>query len=130
MQSTPLLDPRTQLMVHKAVFVVFYKSRTIGLKIRKICDAFGARTYPVPDLGHPGAVEELRANNALEIHESSLVLAKNVEQREALARFLARNVSEWTWTVVRERGIYHSLNMFKADVAGMLRAEGWVVEAK
>ena len=32
------------------VFVIFYKSATIEKKIIKICDAFAARRYPVPDL--------------------------------------------------------------------------------
>ncbi|KAM3567552.1 hypothetical protein VYU27_010307, partial [Nannochloropsis oceanica] len=36
---------------------------------------------------------------------------------------------DWLWTVVREKSIYHTLNLFKSDVSGMLRGEGWVVKA-
>ena len=28
---------------------------------------------------------------------------------------------------MREKAIYHTLNLFKADVSGMLRGEGWVI---
>jgi V-type H+-transporting ATPase subunit a len=31
------------------------------------------------------------------------------------------------WLVVREKSVYHTLNMFKPDYQGMLRGEGWVV---
>merc|ERR1740139_1752960 len=29
---------------------------------------------------------------------------------------LAKHTERWTWTVLREKAIYHSLNQFKADV--------------
>jgi V-type H+-transporting ATPase subunit a len=126
----PLVDGKTGLMVAKVAFVILYKSSTIGVKISKICDAFGAFTYELPELSDKQAIDQLRARNASEIRDSSLVLAKNNEQRERMCTFLAQNVEEWKWAVVREKSIYHSLNLFKADVTGMLRAEGWVVEAK
>jgi len=126
----PLTDPKTRESVHKVAFVVFYKSATIEAKIQRICDAFGARTYSLPDLGDKQAIDSLRARNGAEIKDSAVVLAKNVEQRQRMCLFLAQNVAEWSWTVVRERAIYASLNTFKADVSGMLRAEGWVVESR
>ena len=42
---------------------------------------------------------------------------------------LAGQWEEWLWTVVREKSIYHTMNLFKSDVSGMLRGEGWVVKA-
>jgi len=45
-----MVDPLTQELKKKVVFVIFYKSATIEKKIVKICDAFAARRYPVPDL--------------------------------------------------------------------------------
>ena len=126
----PLVDPGTGVPTLKVAFVVFYKSATIEGKIRRICDAFGARTYALPELGDKQAVDALRARNASEIQDSATVLAKNVEQRQRMCAFLAQNVAEWSWTVLRERSIYAALNTFKADVSGMLRAEGWVVESR
>ena len=50
------------------------------------------------------------------------------QNRLEMCTVLADHVTEWTWTVLREKTIYHTLNLFKADVSGMLRAEGWIVE--
>jgi V-type H+-transporting ATPase subunit a len=126
--DTPLTDPSSGELVMKVAFVVFFKSATIETKIRRICDAFNARTYALPDLNDSTAIDALRARNGAEIKDSAVVLEKNVEQRQRMCVFLAQNVAEWRWTVSRERGIYATLNAFKADVAGMLRAEGWCVE--
>ncbi|CAM9957125.1 unnamed protein product, partial [Hapterophycus canaliculatus] len=40
----------------------------------------------------------------------------------------ADRLESWTWTVLREKAVYHTLNTFKPDVRGILRGEGWVVE--
>ena len=55
------------------------------------------------------------------------VLLKNRELRLALCSRLARRYSEWKAVVLREKAIYHVLNLFRADVSGMLRGEGWIV---
>jgi V-type H+-transporting ATPase subunit a len=125
--DTPLTDPATGELVEKMAFVIFYKSATIASKIKRICDAFGASVYNLPDLNDKAAYQRLKEANGLEIRESQLVLNKNREQRVGLCTHLAQFVVQWTWEVLREKAIYHTLNMFKADVTGMLRAEGWIV---
>jgi len=65
--------------------------------------------------------------NAQELVDSRTVLLKNQDTRYKLCQVLAMNVEKWTWVTVREKSIYHSLNMFKSDVSGMLRGEGWVI---
>lgn len=40
-----------------------------------------------------------------------------------------KNLESWKWTVIQEKATYHTLNMLKADVSGMLRAEGWVIKS-
>jgi V-type H+-transporting ATPase subunit a len=126
----PLVDGKTGNLISKVAFVILYKSATIGAKVSKICDAFGAYTYDLPELSDKQAIDQLRARSASEIRDSSLVLSKNNEQRERMCTYLAQNVAEWKWAVVREKSIYHTLNLFKADVTGMLRAEGWIVDAR
>lgn len=59
--------------------------------------------------------------------DSRTVLLKNQDTRYRLCQLLAKHTERWTWIVLREKAVYHSLNMFKADVSGMLRGEGWVV---
>ncbi len=45
----PIADAATGRPEFKIVFIVFFKSEVISAIINKICDAFGARQYPVPD---------------------------------------------------------------------------------
>ena len=127
--DTPLTDPVTGEITEKKAFVIFYKSATIASKIKRICDAFGASVYNLPDLNDKAAIGRLKEANGIEIRESQTVLNKNREQRVGLCTHLAQFVVQWQWEVLREKATYHTLNMFKADVTGMLRAEGWIVSS-
>ncbi|CAI0545369.1 unnamed protein product [Linum tenue] len=44
-----ILDPTSNEMVEKTVFVVFFSGEQARMKIIKICEAFGANCYPVPE---------------------------------------------------------------------------------
>mmetsp|Transcript_30620 Transcript_30620/g.70091 ORF Transcript_30620/g.70091 Transcript_30620/m.70091 type:complete len:869 (-) Transcript_30620:166-2772(-) len=123
----PITDPETGTDIQKHVFIIFYKSSTIGTKIKKICDAFSAHRYNLPDMNDANAIERQLAENAQELVDSQRVLSKNKDSRQKLCQMLSRYIAQWTWTVVREKAVYHSLNFLKADVQGMLRGEGWVV---
>jgi len=123
----PITDPGTGELVEKSVFIVFYKSVSIETKIKKICDAFLAHRYSLPDMDDAPAVDRMLTENAQELVDSRTVLLKNQDTRFRLCQLLAKSTEKWTWTVLKEKAIYHSLNMFKADVSGMLRGEGWVI---
>ena len=105
------------------MFVIFYKSATIERKITKICDAFAARRYPVPDLDDAARVKEVLADTNTELLDARVVLQKNKDAQFKLCKDLATQWEHWMWTVVREKSIYHTLNNFKSDVSGMLRGE-------
>mmetsp|Transcript_45265 Transcript_45265/g.67244 ORF Transcript_45265/g.67244 Transcript_45265/m.67244 type:complete len:492 (-) Transcript_45265:735-2210(-) len=123
----PITDPQTGALTEKCVFIVFYKSPTIETKLKKICDAFDAHRYSLPDMDDAPAVDRMLTENAQELVDSRTVLLKNQDTRYRLCQMLATKVERWTWLVLREKSIYHSLNQFKADVSGMLRGEGWVI---
>jgi len=123
----PIRDPVTGLDVEKSVFIVFYKSQSIETKLNKICDAFSAHRYTIPSPENAQAIGEQLNENGQELHDSGKILKTNVETRERLCQTLSKHTERWTWTVLREKAVYHTLNMFKADVHGMLRGEGWVV---
>lgn len=123
----PITDPHTGELVEKSVFIVFYKSVSIENKLKKICDAFQAHRYSLPDMDDAPAIDRMLTENAQELVDSRTVLLKNQDTRYKLCQVLAQNIEKWTWITVREKSIYHSLNMFKSDVAGMLRGEGWVI---
>ena len=46
----PIADPETGLLVEKVVFIIFFKSESIETKLKKICDAFSAHRYTLPDM--------------------------------------------------------------------------------
>lgn len=123
----PITDPETGVAVEKSVFIIFYKSESIELKLKRICDAFSAHRYSLPDMDDAGSVDKMLTENAQELVDSRTVLLKNQDTRYRLCQLLAKHTERWTWIVLREKAVYHSLNMFKADVSGMLRGEGWVV---
>lgn len=126
----PITDPVTGELVEKSVFIVFYKSLSIENKLKKICDAFSAHRYSLPDMDDATAVDRMLTENAQELVDSRTVLLKNQDTRYRLCQVLSQHVERWTWIVMREKAIYHSLNMFKADVSGMLRGEGWIIADK
>jgi len=123
----PITDPETGALVEKCVFIVFFKSLSIETKLKKICDAFFAHRYSLPDMDDAPAVDRMLTENAQELVDSRTVLLKNQDTRFRLCQMLAQHTERWTWIVLREKAVYHTLNMFKADVSGMLRGEGWVI---
>ena len=44
----PITDPETGQLLEKSVFIIFYKSESIEVKLKKICDAFAAHRYSLP----------------------------------------------------------------------------------
>jgi V-type H+-transporting ATPase subunit a len=123
----PITDPETGQVTEKSVFIIFYKSESIEIKLKKICDAFQAHRYSLPDMDDAESVDLMLTENAQELVDSRTVLLKNQDTRFRLCQMLAKHCERWTWHVLKEKAVYHSLNMFKADVSGMLRGEGWVI---
>ncbi|CAM9530718.1 unnamed protein product [Phaeothamnion confervicola] len=72
-------------------------------------------------------VSRMMNDNFADLHDGRVVLLKNRDARLDLCQRLATRLEEWSWTVLREKSVYHTLNMFKPDVRGILRGEGWVV---
>jgi len=127
--DTELKDPNSGEVVEKCVFILFFKSASIETKINRICDAFSARRYPVPDLDDGGkAVAQAILLLEEELKDSNVILTKNVEARQRICEELSHQVERWMWTVVQEKAVFHTLNCLKADVTGMLRGQGWVVK--
>lgn len=126
--DNPISDPSTGESVLKLVFIVFYKAAAIEAKIKKICDAFKARRYDLPDMDDGESVKRLMYDNYGEMHDARVVLLKNRDARLSLCATAADRLEGWVWTVLREKSVYHTLNTFKPDVRGILRGEGWVVQ--
>ncbi|RYH14284.1 V-type ATPase 116kDa subunit family protein [archaeon] len=114
--------------IDKVCFIIFYKSVTIEQKIKKICDAFSSNRYDLSNLSRPAELEAQQNQNQKELLESKSVIDKNTESRLRICVDVAASLEEWLWIVRREKGIYHTLNLFKNDVAGnLLRGRGWIL---
>ena len=125
----PITDPSSGTLVSKHAFVIFYQSEFIENKLRKICDAFHARLYTLPDVDDSQALAQLQQSNNVELNQSSHILRRNRESCIALCRQLSEHLQGWKWTVMQEKATYHTLNLLKSDVCGMLRGEGWVIRS-
>ncbi len=123
----PVAEGTTNKMVYKDVFIIFYQANYIEEKLKKVCDSFSARTYPVPNIENSNEINAMTATTTNDINEGKSVIQKNRVDTIKLLRELSQYVEEWKWTIRREKAVYHSLNLFKVDVNGVLRAEGWVV---
>lgn len=119
----------SNLPIAKTCFIIFYKSNIIEAKIRKICAAFNANVYELRSVTQQGQLDEHIQENHREIADAKHVLDKNNEARMRLCIEVAQHIEEWFWTVRREKSVFHTLNLFKTDVAGhsVLRGRGWML---
>jgi len=124
----PTIDPESGKESEKSVFLIFFKSATIETKLKRICDAFMAHRYTLPDMDDLPSVQKLLDENRMELVDSRTVLLKNRETRYKLCKKLSEDCEKWSWVVLKEKAVYHTMNMLKADVSGMLRGEGWVIK--
>jgi V-type H+-transporting ATPase subunit a len=117
--------------IEKSCFVVFYKSKTLDIKIGRICDAFGASRFDLSMINSPSHLRAARDSNYQDLLDAKLVLDTNTTLRVELCELLAGTLETWFWIVKREKSVYHTLNCFKANVAGakqLVRARGWLVK--
>ena len=123
----PIKDPTTGLLEEKIVFIIFYQSPYVEAKLKKICDAFSAHLYAVPDIDDPAELSRLMRETTTDLEEREQVMNRNQENCEKLLGAISTQIINWRWTVQREKAVYHNLNHFKSPASGLLRVEGWVV---
>ncbi|CAM9584592.1 unnamed protein product [Heterosigma akashiwo] len=121
--EAPIGAPPTGEMMHKMVFMVFFKSSAIEAKINKICDVTGAARHGCRRWA-TRAPARLEEETGVELKEAQKVLHKNRHARYALCCRLAQELEEWQWTVLREKSTYHTLNLFKVFNRGFLSGGG------
>ncbi|KAF9419078.1 H(+)-transporting V0 sector ATPase subunit a [Podila epigama] len=120
----PVIDPLTDLVVEKNVFIIFAHGREILAKITKISESLGANLHPISNSSD-------RRRNTLQeterrIDELSIVLANtNQTRRQELAR-ISEDVDVWMTIIKKEKATYHAMNYFNYDInRKCLIAEGW-----
>jgi V-type H+-transporting ATPase subunit a len=124
----PIKDPQTGEQVEKNVFIIFFQGDRLQAKIRKICESFGATIYPCPESEHERTELSGQVNGRLQ--DLEVVLARSHEHRKQVLSGVATHLQTWKAKVLKEKAIYHTMNMFNYDIGRKcLIAEGWCPHA-
>ncbi|CAN6470898.1 unnamed protein product [Victoria cruziana] len=119
-----IMDPISSEMIEKIVFVVFFSGEQAKAKILKICEAFGASCYPVPeDISKQTQVtREVLAR----LSELNATLDAGTRHRDKALTSIGYSLKTWSLLVKKEKAVYDTLNMLNFDVTKKcLVAEGW-----
>jgi len=117
-------DPQTGDHIEKNVFIVFFQGDRLQAKIKKICESFGATIYPCPE--NHNERSQLLNQVSGRLQDLHVVLARSHEHRKQVLSGVAVHLEAWRIKVVKEKSIYHTMNMFNYDIGRKcLIAEGW-----
>ncbi|XP_071915545.1 V-type proton ATPase subunit a1 isoform X2 [Coffea arabica] len=119
-----ILDPSSNEMVEKTVFVVFFSGEQARTKILKICEAFGANCYPVPE----DVTKRMQITREVSSRLSELetTLDAGTRHRDKALTSIGFQLVKWMNMVGREKAVYDTLNMLNFDVTKKcLVGEGW-----
>lgn len=113
-----LFDAETKEEREKSVFMVFFSGHAVKMKVSKICDAFSAHRFAVPE-DHTGQMTALtRCKSRLSDLETIIANAKS--QRLEILRDVSQQVLSWREKVKRDMGIFHTLNLLNYDTSHKL----------
>ncbi|KAK4408540.1 V-type proton ATPase subunit a1 [Sesamum angolense] len=119
-----ILDRASNEMVQKTVFVVFFSGEQARKKILKICEAFGANCYPIPE--DTTKRRQITREVLSRLSELETTLDAGLHHRDAALTSIGFHLTKWMNMVRREKAIYDTLNMLNFDVTKKcLVGEGW-----
>ncbi|KAM7278411.1 hypothetical protein ACFE04_005545 [Oxalis oulophora] len=119
-----IMDPFSTDTVEKTVFVVFFSGERARTKFLKICEAFGANCYPVPD--DISKQRQITGEVSARLSELETTLDAGIRHRNKILSSIGFNLTKWTIMVRREKAVYDTLNMLNFDVTKKcLVGEGW-----
>ncbi|KAF7805546.1 V-type proton ATPase subunit a1 [Senna tora] len=119
-----IMDPVSTEMIEKTVFVVFFSGEQARTKILKICEAFGANCYPVPEdiLKQRQITREVSSR----LVDLEATLDAGLRHRNKALASIGGHLAKWINMVKREKAVYDTLNMLNFDVTKKcLVGEGW-----
>jgi len=120
----PVIDPSTDMVVEKNVFIIFAHGREILAKIRKIAESLGATLYPIDS--SPARRREALMDVIHHIEDMNAVLVNTTQTRRQELMRISENLTAWMTIVKKEKATYHTMNHFNYDVnRKCLIAEGW-----
>ncbi|XP_057473311.1 V-type proton ATPase subunit a1-like [Actinidia eriantha] len=119
-----ILDPISTERIEEMVFVVFFSGEQAKTKILKICEAFGANCYPVPE--DITKQRQLTREVLSRLSELETTLDAGIRHRNMALSNIESQLAKWMNRVRREKAVYDTLNMLNFDVTKKcLVGEGW-----
>ncbi|KAL4284341.1 hypothetical protein GQ457_16G007520 [Hibiscus cannabinus] len=119
-----IMDPLSAEKVEKTVFVVFFSGEQARTKILKICEAFGAHCYPVPD--DFSKQRQITREVSSRLSELEVTLDSGIRHQNKALTSIGYHLTQWMNMVGREKAVYDTLNMLNFDVTKKcLVGEGW-----
>ncbi|KAF3438721.1 hypothetical protein FNV43_RR21485 [Rhamnella rubrinervis] len=115
-----IMDPLSTEMVEKTVFVVFF-SGAGKTKILKICEAFGANCYPVPE--DITKQRQIAREVSSRLSELEVTLDAGIQHRNKALSSVGFHLAQWMGMVRREKAVYDTLNMLNFDVTKNVLSE-------
>jgi len=120
-----VVDPTTGEKCEKTVIVVFFAGERAREKILKICEAFNVNRYPFPE--DYTRQRQMYAECTARLIELQSTLDASTAHRDDILRKIGENLYDWFEIVLREKAIYHAMNMCSVDVTRkVLVAQAWV----
>ncbi|KAF5751514.1 Vacuolar proton ATPase A1 isoform 3 [Tripterygium wilfordii] len=119
-----IMDPVSTEMVEKIVFVVFFSGEQARTKILKICEAFGANCYPVPE--DVTKQRQITREVLSRLSDLEATLDAGIRHRNNALSSIGVHLPKWMNLVRKEKAIYDTLNTLNFDVTKKcLVGEGW-----
>lgn len=119
-----IIDPISAEMVEKTIFVVFFSGEQARMKILKICDAFGANCYPVPE--EITRQRQITKEVLSRLSDLETTLDAGIRHRNKALTSIGLQLNKWMNMVRKEKAVYDTLNMLNFDVTKKcLVGEGW-----
>jgi len=123
-ETPPLIDPNTGIEEGKYVFAIFVQGQTLRNKVNKVCESFGAHLHTCPENTKERHEELMKTKTR--IMDLDSVLERSEKMYLTQLTEAAVNIREWKERVLKEKAIYHAMNMMNYDVGRKcLVAEGW-----
>lgn len=119
-----LIDPATGESVDKTVFMLFFSGTEVKAKVTKICQAFDATRYPFPETSDQQRASSMQCEDRLA--DLRTIIETTAQSRAASLNEISRMLPVWADKVIREKSIYHTLNLLNYDTSSALFiAEVW-----
>lgn len=123
-----LVDPETKLKMEKSVFMVFFSGNAVRNKVSKICLAFNANKYAIPE-DHSSQMTAL-THCRTKLSDLEKIIHTTHSQKIEILRDVSQQLLSWREKVHRDMGIFHTLNLLNYDTSQKLFiADVWCPES-